>query len=143
MKLSLVLLLAVSLFVFGSTTANAHPGNTASDGCHYCRTNCDKWGIPWNERHCHGETINTNTTTQQIAPSPEIQPTSTPIFEPTVRSTAKPTIEPTALTSTASATLVATLSPQSSPTNKPNFTAKAKIKRSSGFWGWLMSFFNR
>lgn len=32
----------------------AHPGNTASDGCHYCRTNCDKWGVAWNERHCHG-----------------------------------------------------------------------------------------
>lgn len=32
----------------------AHPGNTASDGCHYCRTNCDSWGVPWNERHCHG-----------------------------------------------------------------------------------------
>ncbi len=32
----------------------AHPGNTASDGCHYCRTNCDKWGVPWNQRHCHG-----------------------------------------------------------------------------------------
>lgn len=33
--------------------ASAHPGNTAADGCHYCRTNCDKWGVPWNERHCH------------------------------------------------------------------------------------------
>ncbi|KKU05247.1 MAG: 50S ribosomal protein L5 [Candidatus Giovannonibacteria bacterium GW2011_GWA2_45_21] len=32
----------------------AHPGNTASDGCHYCRTNCTKWGVAWNERHCHG-----------------------------------------------------------------------------------------
>lgn len=32
----------------------AHPGNTASDGCHYCRTNCDRWGVPWNARHCHG-----------------------------------------------------------------------------------------
>jgi len=32
----------------------AHPGNTASDGCHYCRTNCDKWGEAWGERHCHG-----------------------------------------------------------------------------------------
>ena len=31
----------------------AHPGNTASDGCHYCRTNCDDWGVEWNERHCH------------------------------------------------------------------------------------------
>ncbi len=34
----------------------AHPGNTASDGCHYCRTNCDRWGVPWNQRHCHGST---------------------------------------------------------------------------------------
>ena len=32
----------------------AHPGRTASDGCHYCRTNCGSWGVPWNERHCHG-----------------------------------------------------------------------------------------
>jgi hypothetical protein len=32
----------------------AHPGNTAADGCHYCRTNCDKWGEAWGERHCHG-----------------------------------------------------------------------------------------
>jgi hypothetical protein len=32
----------------------AHPGNTAADGCHYCRTNCDKWGEVWGERHCHG-----------------------------------------------------------------------------------------
>ncbi|NOS67764.1 MAG: hypothetical protein HOO67_05375 [Candidatus Peribacteraceae bacterium] len=35
------------------TTALAHPGNTAADGCHFCRTNCSKWGVPWNERHCH------------------------------------------------------------------------------------------
>lgn len=34
-------------------TAIGHPGNTAADGCHYCRTNCDKWGEVWNERHCH------------------------------------------------------------------------------------------
>lgn len=32
----------------------AHPGRTASDGCHYCRTRCDYWGEVWNARHCHG-----------------------------------------------------------------------------------------
>lgn len=32
----------------------AHPGRTASDGCHYCRTNCGKWGVAWDQRHCHG-----------------------------------------------------------------------------------------
>lgn len=35
-------------------TSLAHPGNTASDGCHYCRTNCTSWGEVWNARHCHG-----------------------------------------------------------------------------------------
>ena len=40
--------------VASSQFALAHPGRTASDGCHYCRTNCSSWGVPWNERHCHG-----------------------------------------------------------------------------------------
>lgn len=37
-----------------SIPSYSHPGRTASDGCHYCRTNCGKWGVPWNARHCHG-----------------------------------------------------------------------------------------
>lgn len=41
------------------TVAKAHPGNTASDGCHYCRTNCDKWGEVYGERHCHGGSTST------------------------------------------------------------------------------------
>lgn len=64
-------ILLVILFLFSTTSVYAHPGNTASDGCHYCRTNCDKWGVAWNERHCHGgraanssnEKINTTTNT--------------------------------------------------------------------------------
>ena len=49
-------LLAVSSIISVSIlqVASAHPGRTAADGCHYCRTNCDSWGVPWNERHCHG-----------------------------------------------------------------------------------------
>lgn len=33
--------------------AAAHPGRTASDGCHYCKTNCAEWGVPQGQRHCH------------------------------------------------------------------------------------------
>lgn len=33
--------------------AVAHPGRTASDGCHFCKTNCAKWGVPQGQRHCH------------------------------------------------------------------------------------------
>lgn len=52
-----LLIFILSLLCFDTLEnrkAYAHPGNTASDGCHYCRTNCDKWGVPWNARHCHG-----------------------------------------------------------------------------------------
>ena len=42
-----VILLLLPSFVL------AHPGKTTSDGCHYCRSNCDKWDVPWNKRHCH------------------------------------------------------------------------------------------
>lgn len=45
---SAILLLGLSV-----QPAFSHPGRTASDGCHYCRTNCDKWGVPQGERHCH------------------------------------------------------------------------------------------
>ena len=31
----------------------AHPGNTDSDGCHTCRTNCSKWGISNGFYHDH------------------------------------------------------------------------------------------
>ena len=33
--------------------ALAHPGRTASDGCHYCKSNCEKWGEIYGARHCH------------------------------------------------------------------------------------------
>jgi len=33
--------------------AQAHPGNTAADGAHYCWTNCEYWGETYGERHSH------------------------------------------------------------------------------------------
>ena len=33
--------------------ALAHPGNTDFNGCHVCRTNCDKWEEPYGVQHCH------------------------------------------------------------------------------------------
>jgi len=94
-RFPLAVLLVIVLFIFSATSVNAHPGNTASDGCHYCRTNCDKWGVPWNERHCHGGTPNTNSTTQQVAPTPVIQPTIKPTTKPTVKPTVTPNPSPT------------------------------------------------
>jgi hypothetical protein len=47
-----VIVLVTFLLIIISSV-QAHPGNTASDGCHYCRTNCSSWGVPWNQKHCH------------------------------------------------------------------------------------------
>lgn len=48
---SLTALMAVFLL---PSKVLAHPGRTASDGCHYCRTNCSSWGYTYGTRHCHG-----------------------------------------------------------------------------------------
>ena len=50
-----VIVLVALLAVGGGSAAIAHPGGTASDGCHYCRTNCDRWGEEHGRRHCHDE----------------------------------------------------------------------------------------
>lgn len=39
---------------------SAHPGKTDSSGCHVCRTNCEKWGLSQDERHCHNGNTYTN-----------------------------------------------------------------------------------
>lgn len=62
--------------------AQAHPGRTAADGCHYCRTNCDSWGVAWNQRHCHGGSsasspapaASDTTPTPVSAPEPKTSP---------------------------------------------------------------------
>ena len=71
LAVSLVLLLVVA-------EAAAHPGRTAADGCHYCRTNCDRWSVEADERHCHGGgTSPTSTTQTQTQQQPAACPAST------------------------------------------------------------------
>lgn len=101
-NLLFLLLLAVSM-LFTTTPIYAHPGRTASDGCHYCRTNCDSWGVPWNERHCHNGYA-------EPAPQVYIQPTSIPT--PTLIPTKIPTLTPF-------------------PTNTPTPTQKPEVKGES------------
>jgi hypothetical protein len=82
MKINFIIIVLVFLFLITSKEVFAHPGNTASDGCHYCRTNCDKWGVAWNVRHCH----NGGST-----PKP-YKPTAT--SKPTVLATSRPSTKP-------------------------------------------------
>ena len=71
-------LLAV-LLVLLALNAAAHPGRTAADGCHYCRTNCSRWGVPADKRHCHGGATSPTTSTIQRTPTQTSpQPTACP-----------------------------------------------------------------
>ena len=49
--------------------AFAHPGGRDASGCHVCRTNCDKYGVLFNAKHCH---VKATTTPQSpiFIPSP-------------------------------------------------------------------------
>ncbi len=47
------------LIISSLYSVEAHPWRTASDWCHYCRTNCDSWWVGWNVRHCHWWTSTT------------------------------------------------------------------------------------
>lgn len=138
------LLILTFLFIF-SNSVFAHPGRTAADGCHYCRTNCDSWGVPWNERHCHG-----GGTVQGIQESEPIYtpPTNTPIPWPTW--TPVPTNTPIPL-NTPTPTVIVTAIPK--PTKIISVSPKAKVNKVSKtnksnkqtikkktFWQWL---FNR
>ena len=57
-----------SLMTLAPLLAVAHPGRTASDGCHYCRTNCSRWNVPANERHCHDGSAAPSASTTQTQP---------------------------------------------------------------------------
>ena len=50
---TIAVFIAIILILFVAQNVYAHPGNTASDGCHYCRTNCGRWGVAYGRRHCH------------------------------------------------------------------------------------------
>ena len=57
------------LITFIPTTVFAHPGKTDANGCHYCRTNCAKWGLYNGQYHCHnggtGGSSSSNNTTKK------------------------------------------------------------------------------
>jgi hypothetical protein len=98
-----LLLLFAFVFLFVVSPAEAHPGKTAADGCHYCRTNCDAYGVPWNERHCHGggsapvqsAPIESAPVVEQPVQQQQVvqKPTSAPIILPTRKPTPTPYIE--------------------------------------------------
>jgi len=110
-QLILGLLFNVTFLIFTAPNIAAHPGNTASDGCHFCRTNCGTWGYTYNTRHGHnGEICNpSNGPIDPLYSAPS--PTSTPSPIPT---TPAPTIPQATPTATITSTPTPTTTPSAS-----------------------------
>lgn len=87
-RLILSILACVYIFSFTSV-AFAHPGRTAADGCHYCRTNCDRWGEAWDQRHCHGAPL---APAQTYTPPPVIISEPEPVVVTEPIATSKPQV---------------------------------------------------
>lgn len=51
-RIALSVILSILLILL-PVIAEAHPGRTDSNGGHYCRTNCAKWGLKDGEYHFH------------------------------------------------------------------------------------------
>ena len=115
----LFVILGIILPIFAyPSIISAHPGRTASDGCHYCRTNCASWGEVQGARHCHGGGSTAPIILNPPTPIPTSIPTNTPTPKPT--STPMPTSIPTPEpTSTATPTPNETSIPISTPTLSP------------------------
>ena len=48
MKKKVLFAAMLSATLLGATQAvKAHPGRTDGNGCHTCRTNCEKWGLAY------------------------------------------------------------------------------------------------
>jgi len=130
MNIKIPILLSI-IFLIALSPVMAHPGRTASDGCHYCRTNCDEWGVAWNERHCHGgsESIPVQREVKKVIPLPTRRPTRIPTTRP--RPTKKPS--PT------------TIAPKRKPTTTARPAKKeilneasTRVQYEGGFWERLL-----
>lgn len=133
MKRFAVTLLLLALSV---SPALAHPGRTAADGCHYCRTNCASWGEVQDARHCHG---GTEAPVDTVAPTRIYITAPTRVYTPTPtkKNTPTPPVRPT-VTVTPTPTVTETPTPTTEATTTPTITVELKQRtENKGFWARL------
>lgn len=53
MKFKNILILVVITVILNTNQVSAHSGGTDSNSCHTCHTNCEKYGLGYEEYHCH------------------------------------------------------------------------------------------
>ncbi len=113
-KVVSIILLVVALII--PINVFAHPGGLDSKGCHYCRTNCPKWGLDDNEYHCHSGNTYTNSKGEKFDKEGNKITTTT--------TTKKPTTTTTTRRVTTTITKKVTTTTKSNPTTKKSTTTK-------------------
>ncbi len=82
MNVKILILGFLFIMIFTVPGVTSHPGNTASDGCHFCRSNCESWGYTFDTRHGHnGEACSPSKgpiDPLYSAPTPTSTPTAIP-----------------------------------------------------------------
>jgi hypothetical protein len=100
-KLLLVMALALSMHSALLASVEAHPGKTDGSGGHTCRTNCEQWGLDYEEYHYHnpdGSIRRVETKTYEESPVVQKQVEST-IDQTKLPSSPIPTPSPSPLPS--------------------------------------------
>ncbi len=126
-RILIFIIIIGGLLLYSSSLA--HPGNTASDGCHYCRTNCSSWGVAWNQRHCHRAKA-------LPQPEPPIKSHRDGSTEPAPEYEAPP---PTVPPVQPPAQQYKTLTPQYKSPAPNSYTAEIPKENNEDFsWGWII-----
>lgn len=148
--------------LFTPSFAFAHPGSVSSDGCHFCRTNCEKWGWTYNTRHGHSGqpcdpskgpidplyggvsiTLPQPQDTPNPVSSPVIiySPKPSPVFVPTPTPSPSPSpyLSPTPST-TIEPSVFETVSPSLAPTPSPEVKGVAtNDSKKFNFRWWIIT----
>lgn len=142
MKNNLIMIAILTVFTLTPATAIAHSGRTDSSGGHNCSASSQAKGL------CSGYHYHNGGTSKPVSTP---QPIVTSVVIPSVASTTKLTIKPSSTsTPTPSPTLKLTQSPSpnptlsSTPSPSPEIrVTQTQVKKSGGFWSWLVSLFGR
>ncbi|OGF51399.1 hypothetical protein A3I27_00220 [Candidatus Giovannonibacteria bacterium RIFCSPLOWO2_02_FULL_43_11b] len=99
----------------------AHPGGVDTNSCHVCRTNCEKYSVPYEVLHCHLKFASSTPSSVSSAPSPI--PTPTPISPSVKKSEPK-----------ATPILIKTLTTEKSSTDQNTETVQPFFTKKSILW---------
>lgn len=75
----MISLFALTTIFFVVQPVSADPGKTDEDGCHFCKANCEKYGLTYGVYHCHEEAVKKPNPNSQKIPGRSLPPEQEPL----------------------------------------------------------------